>query len=162
MQNEKQTKIFKVHEKLKILRKKFDQQTKGTPWRKMFPQTWQYQLRMTSWKQKKIRETERKRSNEKLFIWCPKPLDQKLEKFLPHLISRGDCKTSGEKRRWKRFRALRSKRSGWGLRLNLGGLKRLWFILESHFDELCTKQNLKHTNENLDTFENGGFPLPKF
>ena len=92
----------------------------------------------------------------------PKPRDQKLEKFLPHLISRGDCKTSGEKRRWKRFRALRSKRSGWGLRLNLGGLKRLWFILQIDFDELCTKQTLKPTNENHGTFENGGFPLPKF
>ena len=30
MQNEKQTKVFKVHEKIKNLEKKFDEQTKGT------------------------------------------------------------------------------------------------------------------------------------
>ena len=33
--------------------------------------------------------------------------DQEMEKFLSHLISSRDCKTSGEKRGWKRLWALR-------------------------------------------------------
>ena len=37
-QNEKQRKIIKVHENVKISRKKFEEQTKGTPPRKMFAQ----------------------------------------------------------------------------------------------------------------------------
>ena len=39
MQNEKQSTISKLHEKIKILWKKFDKQTKGTQWRKKFAQT---------------------------------------------------------------------------------------------------------------------------
>ena len=50
---------------------------------------------------------------------CPKPRDQKIEKFLPQLISSGVCRTSGEKKSWKRFLTPRHKRSGWGLCLNL-------------------------------------------
>ena len=68
MQNEKGTKVFKVHEKTKILRKKFDQQTKGTPSRKMFAQTSQCQFMMTTFQNQKKRETERKQSNKKVFI----------------------------------------------------------------------------------------------
>ena len=119
---------------------------------------------MTTLKKEKKCETDRKRTNAKVFIWShdPKTPGSKDREISTLPDFQGDFKTSGEKRRQKRFRALRQKRSGWGLRLNLGLSKRLWFVLEIYFDELCTRQSLKPTNENHDTFENGGFPLPKF
>ena len=69
MQNAKETKLFKVHEKLKIFTKKFDQQTKGTLPRKMFAQTSQYRLRMITFQREKKCETERKQSNKMVFVW---------------------------------------------------------------------------------------------
>ena len=69
MQNDKETKVFKLHEKIKILRKNFDEQTKGTPSRKMITQTSQYRLRLTTFQNEKKRETESKQPNKQVFIY---------------------------------------------------------------------------------------------
>ena len=120
-----------------------------------------------SWSLEKRRKSVRHKGKEptKRFSYeltTPKPRDQEIQKFLPNLISTGDCTTSGEKRTWKRFWALRYNLSCWGLRLNLGGSKRFWLVLEICFYELCTKQKRKPTSENYGRFESGSFHLPKF
>ena len=164
MQNEKQSTFFKVHEKFKILRKKLDEQTKGTHWRKKFAQIQHHRLMMVSWKRwKSVRHKGKDPTTRFSYeLTTPKPRDQEIQKFLPNLISTADCKTSGEKRTWKRFWALRYNLSCWGLRLNLGGSKRFWLVLEICFYELCTKQKRKPTSENYGRFESGSFHLAKF
>ena len=120
-QNEKQRKIIKVHENVKISRKKFEEQTKGTPPRKMFAQIWQHRLMMIDLiKKEGFRQKEKGPTKRFSYgLMSRKPQDQEIEKFLPHPISGGMCKTSGRKGGWQRFVALRQKGSGWGLCLNV-------------------------------------------
>ena len=100
MQNEKQRQFLEVHEKWKNFAIKFDEQTKGTLPRKMFPQT-----RKNSWKISKLKRKKSVRQKEKgltnrfsYSLRTPKPMDKKIQKFLSHPSSGGNCKTSGEKK----------------------------------------------------------------
>ena len=117
MQNEKQTKLFKDHENLIFFRKKVDQQTKGTHPRKMFAQSRKYSVKMNNLKRKKSVKQEEK-APTKRFSYClrgQKPQDQKIQKFLPHLISVGGVSNKKRKKSCCSFLALRSKVSGLGL-----------------------------------------------
>ena len=89
MQNERQTKIFKLCEKLKTLTKKFDQQTKGTHLRKMFAQMQQYTLRMINSERKKSVQHKAKGPTKSFSyeLMTLNSLDQEIQKFLPHLFS---------------------------------------------------------------------------
>ena len=100
MQNEKQRKVIKVHEKLKILRKKFDEQTKGTHPRKMSGQSRKYSFRMNNLEGKRsVREKDKGPTKRFSYgLRSPKPQDKKIQKFLPHLIPGGGWKTRGEKK----------------------------------------------------------------
>ena len=68
MQNENERQFLKVHEKLKKFTTKFDEQTKGTPPRKMFPQTRKKSWKISNLKRKKKCEEERERPNKQVFI----------------------------------------------------------------------------------------------
>ena len=88
MQNEKQSKIFKVHEKLKLFRKKIYQQTNGTNPRKMFARVCQSSFVKVNLKREK-RLNEKAKGPTKSFSYdhgSLKPLDQKIQKFLPLVI----------------------------------------------------------------------------
>ena len=84
MQNEKQSKVYKVCENHKNFRKKVDEQTKGTPNRKMFAQTRNYSLKMNNLKRKKsLRQKEKEQTKRFSYgLMCLKPQDQKIQKFL--------------------------------------------------------------------------------
>ena len=73
---------------------------KVQPPRKMFPQT-----RKNSWKISKLKRKKSVRQKEKALtnrfsysLRTPKPMDKKIQKFLSHPSSGGNCKTSGEKK----------------------------------------------------------------
>ena len=88
MQYEKQSKIFKVYEKSKIFRKKFDEQTNGTNPRKMFARVYQSSFMKVNLKREKSLNQKAK-GPTKRFSYdheSLKPLDQELEKFLPQLL----------------------------------------------------------------------------
>ena len=89
MQNEKQRKIFAAHKKMKIFRKKVDQQTKGTHPRKMFAQTRKYSLTINNLKrQKKVKQEEK--GPTKSFshhLMSLKTPGQEIQKFLSELNS---------------------------------------------------------------------------
>ena len=108
MQNEKQRKIHRVHEKMKIFRKKVDEQSKGTITRKMFAQTQKYWLKMNNFKRKKS-VNQKETGQRKRFSYdhmCLKPRDQKIQKFLPQLLFSApglhrEKKTGDELFRWE-------------------------------------------------------------
>ena len=89
MQNEKQRKIFAAHEKMKIFRKKVDQQTKGTHPRKMFAQTRKYSLKINNLKrQKKVKQEEKGPTKSFSYhLMSLKPPGQEIQKFLSELTS---------------------------------------------------------------------------
>ena len=74
---------------MKIFRKKVDQQTKGTPPRKMFAQTRKYSLKINNLKRQKKVKQEEKGSTESfsLDIISLKPPGQEIQKFLSELTS---------------------------------------------------------------------------
>ena len=111
IQNEKQSTFFKLYENINILRKKFDQHTKGTNWRKTLPKSDTINSWWSLWKRKKsVRHKANGPTNRFSYDHrTVKPQNQEIQKFLPHLISRGECKTSGEKKSWKSLVAL----NGW-------------------------------------------------
>ena len=100
MQNENERQFLKVHEKLKTFTIKFDEQTKGTPPRKMFPQTRKNSWKISNLKRKKSVRKKRKGLTNRFSysLRSPKPMDKKIQKFLSHPSSGGNCKTSGEKK----------------------------------------------------------------
>ena len=82
----------------------------------------------------------------------PKPQDQELEKFLPHPISGGGCKTSGEKRNWSTFFRRRSSGSESRFVFRSYLKRKMGFDIKIYFDKVSTRQNkiipIKPTNEN--------------
>ena len=98
-QNKKQSKMFKVHEKLKKIRKNFDEQTKGTSWKKSFDQALHQWLTMRiNFKEKKL-DKDRHRTKHKVFIWHyrPKTLRSKDTEISTQPSFEAFCKTKG----WK-------------------------------------------------------------
>ena len=83
-QNEKQRKLFAGHEKMKNVRKKVDQQTKGTPPRKLFAQTRKYSLEINTLKrQKKVKQEEKGPTKTFSYhLMSLKPPGQEIQKFL--------------------------------------------------------------------------------
>ena len=102
MQNEKQSKVYKVHGNLKIFRKKVDEQTKGTPPRKMFAQAQKYSLKMNNFKRKKSVKQEEKGPTKRFSYgpMCLKPPGKEIQKFLPQVVSPSPWRTGAEKRSW--------------------------------------------------------------
>ena len=84
MHNENEKQFLKVHEKLKKFTIKFDEQTKGTPPRKMFPQTRKNSWKISNLKRKKsVTKKEKGLTNRFSFgLRSPKPMDKKIQKFL--------------------------------------------------------------------------------
>ena len=87
----------------------FDQQTKGTHSRKMFAQVQNYTLRMIISERKKSVQHKAKGPTKRFSydLMTHPPLDQEIQKFLPHLLSKGFVKKGREKEAVKVFPALR-------------------------------------------------------
>ena len=164
MQNEKQTQTLKVYENIKILTKNFDLQTKGTHWRKMFGQAWQFTSMMNKLREKKVFRKKGKGPTSKFSYGLKGPdrQDQEIEKFLPHLTSTGFCKTSVKKRGWWSSFAPEWKTSDSGLRLHLPFCQKQALLpVSCLINSLGGKTGSTHKWK-LWHFRNRCFRLPKF
>ena len=99
MQNEKQTKIFKVHEKLKSFRKNLINRQKAHPEGKCLLKPDNNNSWWAIFEEKKSVKQKGKGPTKRFpyGLRSPKTRDQKLEKFLSHLISSGIVKRAGKK-----------------------------------------------------------------
>ena len=91
------------------MKKKFDEQTKGTHLRKMFAQMQQYTLRMIDSERKKSVQHKAKGPTQRFSyeLMTQNPLVQEIQKFLPHLFYQRFVKKKEKKEAAQVFSALR-------------------------------------------------------
>ena len=93
---------------------------------------------------------------------CPKPRDQKIEKFLPQLISSGVCRTSGEKK-LKTVSHSKAQKKWLGLVFKFSVLRKTKFAFEICFDKaLPSKRKFNPQMKNLSPSKIGFFACLRF
>ena len=149
MQNETWLDLLQDYKFQLFSQNQFDQQTKGTPSRKIPAQPRKYWSRMNNFRKKEVAKQKAKGPTKRFSydLGSPQLLDKKIEKFLPRLISGRVPKRGEEKEGVAVIFALRYKESGFGLCLNLMG---------------CSKQGLKPKSTQISSFRGKAWKTHKW